>query len=386
MNNRTKPVSFRWIFLLSGMVGGSLALLGCSGEFTEEEVEVGYRGEASRNPFLAAQRLCEHYGVSSKSRPSLGSLPPPNTTLALSQGGITSRGGAEVIKKWVTAGGSLIYFLRFLDRSYDDFAEVSPEINFWGSEDSQTDFLLDSFKVLASPGPERSRPSVSFQGQPYEVKFPSNLVLDFEPQTTPRTGLGTASSILQFSFGEGEVILVADAYPFRNRQIGYGDHAALFWAMINQTGNADFLIVYGADLSFLGLLWSRGWMVIIPILLAIAMWIWKNIPRDGPLLPEEALSHREFAMHIDAAGEFLWRQRAMPQLLAPLRRRILQRLRSTMSWEDPTRTESNQWTVLANRTGLSPQRVQDALLADPGREPHRFVEICRDLNTLEHYL
>ena len=377
--------------LLWGLVGGTLALCACGGDYTEEkiEVEIGYRGEASRNPFLAAQRMCEQYGVSSERRSSLVDLPHYGTTLALSSDGVTSRGSAEVIRNWVNEGGTLIYFIEFASRFHNDFMAEAPGANPFHKavKNEGDDFLLEYFKVSTSyPGGDEDHSSITFQERAYEVEFQSSLLLNFDSGSSSRDASGGPRPILEFAYGDGDVILVADAHPFRNRQIGEHEHAALFWAMIDQTGNGHLLIVDGADLSFLALLWSRGWMVIVPILLVLVIWIWKNFPRHGPLLPDETLSKRDFARHIDATGDFLWRQQAISQLLGPLRRRILHRLRSTMGWEDAARTEEHQWTALADRTGMPVQRIQDALLGDPGREPNRFVQLCRDLNTLEEQL
>ncbi|MBL48123.1 MAG: hypothetical protein CMP28_04120 [Roseibacillus sp.] len=387
MDERTpNPPVWRAAFA-AGLACGALTLCGCEGEYIEQEVEIGYRGEAARNPFLAAQRMCEEYGVSSETRPSLDNLPPRYTTLTLSSEGVTTRASAALIGNWVAEGGSLIYFLGSARRSHHDLAEEFLEANSpAGSSDRVSgDFLLEYFKVHASSPGEDPGPTW-FQGKAYDVEFSSNVILEFDSANPHPDSSGSGGAILDFSHWAGEVILVADDFPFHNRQIGNREHAALFWAMISRTRKDDLLIVAGAELSFLTLLWSRGWMVLVPILLAIVIWLWKNLPRQGPLLPDEVPSKRDFAKHIDATGEFLWRQRALPQLLAPLRRRIFHRLRSIMGWEDPAHSEPQHWEALADRAGLPVQRIRDALLGDPGREPSRFVQLCRDLNTLEERL
>ena len=48
----------RWRWLLLG--GCLLGVAGC--DYQEVEIEIGYKGEARRNPWLAAERMVAQYG------------------------------------------------------------------------------------------------------------------------------------------------------------------------------------------------------------------------------------------------------------------------------------------------------------------------------------
>ena len=183
----------------------------------------------------------------------------------------------------------------------------------------------------------------------------------------------------------GEVTLISDAHPFRNRQIGEKDHAEFLWALIEDSGNRSVLIVIGGDISFFGLLWSRGWMVLVPVLLALVVWLWKSFPRHGPLLADEEASERDFARHVDVLGQFLWRHDATGELLAPVRRRIQHRLQGSLATGDSDE-EREQWESLHERSGVPVDRLRAAMTLNPGRDPARFVQISRDLRTLENSL
>lgn len=369
-----------WGCLLLALAAVS-GLSGC--RYEEREVEIGYLGEARRNPFLAAERLCEEYGVSAETRLSISDLPNHGTTLVLAGDVVRSGGSAELIANWVEEGGSVIYFVQGGSRFRNDFeggVAIMPE-----EAREETDYFLDYMEVTTTASGE-SNSTIVFGEERFEVDLPGSTVFEAE-WATPYNGFGEdPGPVFEFSYGSGVVYLVADAHPFRNRQIGEKDHAALFWTLVDACGNGSVMFVVGGRISFLGLLWSRGWMVVVPVLLAVAFWLWKSAPRHGPTLPDETVSKRDFARHVDALGHFLWRHRAPEHLLAPVRRRVQMRLQAAPAGQDGEQAEHRRWESLAERSGLTIDRVRQAMSSDPGKEPARFVQISRDLHTIENSL
>ena len=77
-------------------------------------------------------------------------------------------------------------------------------------------------------------------------------------------------------------------------------------------GEGRMHLVYSADVpSLLRLLLEHAWMVLLPLLLALAAWLAWRGQRFGPLQPAPEPRRRALLEHVRAAGEFTWgRQRA----------------------------------------------------------------------------
>ncbi|MEZ5302320.1 MAG: hypothetical protein R3F11_17050 [Verrucomicrobiales bacterium] len=70
--------------------------------------------------------------------------------------------------------------------------------------------------------------------------------------------------------------------------------------------------VRGARISFFGLLWEHGWMALVALAAAIAIWLWKGLPRFILDHPAARPAPRDFAGHVRMTGKFLWRRRLRP--------------------------------------------------------------------------
>ena len=354
-----------------------LLLGGC--RYEEVEIEIGFLGEARRNPFLAAQRLCEEFGLEAETLLSLKDMPHHHTTLILSADAIKSKGMSDLVSTWVSEGGTLIYLLEGATRFRNEFDE---DFAFEDVDEEREDLILEEFEVRLGESGDWGIRNLEFEGNTFLMDFPDDSVFEANWVSDDEDYFGHRGPVFEFNWGDGLVYLVSDAHPFRNKQIGDNDHAAFFWSLIDGADNYYVTFVLGAKISFFGLLWSRGWMVLVPILIMIAIWIWKNVPRHGPTLPERDPSERDFAAHVDTLGQFLWRHRAGGRLLDSVR----QRIRSAVKFQTPYGDTDSMNHLLAEKSGLPVDRVLIALTVDPGKDPARFVQITRDLHTLEKSL
>ncbi|MEM9479971.1 MAG: DUF4350 domain-containing protein [Verrucomicrobiota bacterium] len=360
-----------------------IVLFLCSCRYEEIEREIGYLGEAKRNPFLAAQRLCEESGYFAETQLTTIDLPDHYTTLVLSSESVPSGRAAQMIADWVAEGGSLIYFLEGASRFHDD--EEVDLAQFDRDWQEEPDPLLEILEVRAVDSKDGST-EFEFGGDVFEVAMPSDVVFEADWVYDDEDFFGHRDKVFEFLYGEGLVYLVSDARPFRNRQIGKKDHAAFLMRLMEETENYSVVFVIGAKISFFAMLVSRGWMVLLPVVLALGLWIWKSLPRLGPTLPDDPVSGRKFSAHIDTLGKFLWRQRSSLALLAPVRRRLSARLRVSDARGGEGRLDEAHLASLSDRTGLSVERLDSALQGDPGREPARFYQMSRDLQTIEKSL
>lgn len=368
-----------------GLLGLGTLLTGCGGNSNDGdtetyEVELGYQGEAKTNPFLAAQRLCAEYGYQVSRGNSIVDLPSTSATVILPSDAIPTPAAAQLVADWVAQGGSLIYLLNGGNRDRNDFEGFDVEKN----EDAEYyDHLLDAFEVSAAQTGNVSS-NFTVLEQEFHVDIPSTTEFFADwayPLNDPNILQGP---FCEFSYGEGLVYVLSDGHPIRNRHIGENDHAAFFWAMMQSCNYTEVLFIEGRQISFLALLWSRAWMALIPLLVAVIIWLWKNLPRHGPIKPDEVVSEREFAKHVDALGHFLWQHVAVRELLAPIRRRLSSRLQATGM--NPSSLNDEELTGLSERTGVPTERIREALLTNVEREPAQFVQISRDLQTLDDSL
>ncbi|MBX3688828.1 DUF4350 domain-containing protein [Dokdonella sp.] len=133
--------------------------------------------------------------------------------------------------------------------------------------------------------------------------------------------------------GKGSWTVIGDLQFLDNQHLSKARNAQLSWQLLApllQGGRVH--LVYASSLPPLHVLLARhAWQALVPALLALLAWLWLRSRRLGPLLPAPVAPRRALREHIDAAGEFIIRQRKASALYAPLRRAFDERLRL----EDP---------------------------------------------------
>src|SRR5262249_22961109 len=120
-------------------------------EKVEQEVEVGYRGPARVNPFLAAEQLYTALGARARTLPgALGELPPADYAILLvSERRAINEAQLNALKDWVKKGGRLVVAL-------DEAPSLDPVLAWLGvrvtgdKEKKPGDELLD---MRSSNGP-----------------------------------------------------------------------------------------------------------------------------------------------------------------------------------------------------------------------------------------
>jgi hypothetical protein len=137
--------------------------------------------------------------------------------------------------------------------------------------------------------------------------------------------------------------------------------------------------------GLLTLLARNAWMVLVSLGVLIAIWLWKSGARFGPMLPERSRDVRDFAEHVAASAEFLWRHAAANVLLAAPRtelRRRIQLFRPDLAELEPAALERE----LAQIGALDVDAVHEALHLENTRHAHQFTRVVRNLATLRQKL
>jgi hypothetical protein len=419
---------------------GSLLCLGlltqCNGRWEEISREVGFKGKARIDPFLAAQRFLEERGHDAERSASLLPLPEAESGLVITsaEAGMPA-GRASQLLDWVKQGGHLVYALAG-GGPYNDWSLTSTlsSIGYFGN-DERPDPILEALGVTATD--RRSDEEREAEVQSLLIQSKPNTDSDKDSKNEPKTespstttapdsesakiqkledvstlttqvkwgakslsmelpdyvsfaiqrplrtseylaGDPKKAQLLSLQHGQGRITLLPHARPLRNRFLTTADHGRLLDALAGDSPR-HALFVIGLDGSFWQLLWQRGWRWIIGLALVFLFWLWMSLPRFGPIRAVSLHSTKRFADHLESLGHFFYRLRRQDYLLAAAQAALQQRLRETYP---QLSLKEDQAALLAERSGLPPERVS-AALADPASSaPSQIIRLLQDLQTL----
>jgi len=303
---------------IAGLAGLVLALTGCGPRMEKVEVEIGYKGRARLNPFLAAWRLLESREWTVEERHGLTVLPTSGEVIVVSaesdQGGLA----AQELAAWIEAGGHVVYLLAGAERfapeldwepktdeetaktgkgpvSRDEnLKSPKPKEEMVEEEEAPSFPLLDEFELRVAPRGMLTRSCVIGK-RTLSIEMPVGLGVKVPqarrqlPGVIRSAGRGPAG-VASLPFGKGRLAVLGDARIWRNRHIGKADHATLFWEVMHLHGKATGAwFLSDTRISFFGLLWSNGWMPLTGLgifirILAVAEYsqVWSFAAGSGP--------------------------------------------------------------------------------------------------------
>lgn len=348
----------------------ALAVTSC--EYTEVEREIGYKGKARVNPWLAAERFAGHYGGEVK---SLATWTAPGYDDALwfvPAAVLGNESFTRQVEEWVSGGGHLVLLVQHAETETNDW---SGHANTVKVEPALKGMLARSgITILSEESPEATASKVEFEGKSYEVDAKSSFVVSAGPVKK-----GMFASVRK---GDGRISVLTDARLFRNRWIGDKQHADLLAALMAETeygGGIGF--IRGTGLSLWSLLAEHLWPLLIGLGGVIVLWLWKNFTRFGPL---EAVSTapvmRGYERHLEALGDFQWRLDRAAALLTPLRALIVERGQRVSVRSG--RRDDDFFQFLADRSGLARERVHRALVEQAPPDSGVLTRTTADLQRL----
>lgn len=359
-----------------------------TGEWIREELDTGYSTAAQEDDLLAIRRFLALRGVRTRSLEVVGvgmPLPPREGVLLF----VASRlalddASARALEAWVRAGGHLITVP----------AEPADEI-LYGQRDTLLRGLGVTLAVPAASSPELAVPPpagttddaaddpwfddgcqvdpvlwarLDATRERLALSVPGSSRLEIAPSIAGRAASagrilaedGLGPFLYTAPLGRGRVTVAADPTPWSNTDVGCLDHAHLLWRLL---GNAkDVWTVTQADRPTLfALLLREGVPLLVASAALLALWLWFAGARFGPPVPSPVPARRERAEAVRAAGEYLWRQRAVADLLAGLRARVRATARRRLGSEQAIE-------ALATRARVPPALAASALEANPQHE------------------
>lgn len=333
-------------------------------EYVETEVTLRPRGEASYNPLYALGLALQAEGVRTRSRQrlQLDDVPPGprDTVLVFSDPRTLPVDDVERLLGWVRAGGHLLVRMPPLERG----------------EATRAGELLDALRLrpvpsyqcmrLASPGAARDHGRDRDAGRPPRSAFAfcggtRFTMLGVEPLHA-WGDLDNGYAYARLAHGAGTVDVVADFAFLDNASLERPALGALARQLLQPGWKRGTVhLIYAANMpSLWRLLLERAWMAWLPMLLALAAWLWMRTQRFGPRLPSPEPARRALLEHVQASGEHLWRYGRASALHAAVREVFMARLRR----RDPLAAALDgraQAEAIARRTGASPADIEYAL-------------------------
>lgn len=395
--------------------------------------------EVRANEHAAASRLLAQWGLESRRILTPGALfplPDHDTLLILkSNRGALNEGQARQLRAWVADGGRLLVTARPLPRGRNQ-QEATEQIR------RDNDPLLYPLGVTSwhtrAPEPDPSAPELVeryldagtlFQrlcinasaemkkecedvmcrhrrpwhdsilernGHRYRLGLDAGLEirhphLDNEaPSPGPaqpvasklryQAGNEWGQQLVSLTLGNGELLVVTSLDIWNNEQLHLLDHA---W-LLRQAGDekARVWFVQNLDMPSLGRwLWERAWPLILGLLVVLALFLWRHIPRQGTLLSPQTGRQRDFLEHLVAASRFLWRTGNRRELLAALRRQVEKRLAA-----HPLPADSQaRLSYLARYADMDQARIERALYQPP-QNREQLIEWIATLQLLRSRL
>jgi hypothetical protein len=287
-------------------------------ERVTERERVGFHGEALENQLLAASMLAQRLGLPARRVTGVNQVyatPTDGVLVLADRRSMTPQLAARLIA-WAERGGHVI---TSVERSRDadpllDALNIERE---WSKENPQTVFDLQ----LAQTGP------------PLRVRLPAGSSRMRFIERVPRAEIALRDKsgkayFLHTRLGEGAVTLVPDLSFAANGEIGNLDHAEAFWQLVNLQPNRRSLstAVRLEAPSLSRWLRANAQAAIGAAIFLLLFWLWRIVPRFGPVAPDPAPARRRLLDHLRAAGRFHWEREGSLGLLSAAREASLRRL------------------------------------------------------------
>lgn len=362
--------------LLTGvaMLAAGTLLAGCGGGSTTIERETGYKGKARLDAYLAAERLLEHYGHEVESSPGWPQLDHDVAMVILPGSVLSTEAYVREISQWVAGGGHLLCLVEGAESHHDDWQKYGSFSRGEQLPDALGTWLKEaSLEVTYGHDPKPRAERLEVDGESYEVFA--------ESATGVAAGAKGAATFSQTPYGEGIISVMTDARPLRNRYISDHEHAALLMALVDQSPfGGKIVVVRDAALSLWTLLWRHGWPALAGLLAVTVFWLWKNMPRFGPMRradPPNTL--RDYDQHLEALGDFQWRLDKGAAMLRPLRESVLERAQR-MSAAGHREVDLFAW--IAERSAITRERAERAMTHERPGDATSFTRVLADLQKI----
>lgn len=351
------------------IIGLCLFLGGC--DYTEKEREIGFKGKARINPWLAAERFSmavQEWEV--HSHPAWSAPDEDDAVWFLPASILGNESFTQQVKQWVGEGGHLVLLAEHANAETNDWSEAEELPRY----EAALHTMLSDCGITIKVDDAVKAGQIELEGDVFKV--------DASSQSSVQLVDGEPGIFATTSYSDGRISVLMDGRLFRNRWIGEKDHAALLGKLI-EISDYDGAVSFtrGSGLSLWKLIVKHLWMVLIALAVLIILWLWKNFSRFGPLeSAAESSLLRGYEHHLEALGDFQWRLDRAVGLLAPLRAQIIERGQK-LSVRSGRRDE-DFFQFLAERSGIPRERVFRALVEPAPADAVILTRTAADLQLM----
>ncbi|MDZ7751373.1 MAG: DUF4350 domain-containing protein [Gammaproteobacteria bacterium] len=374
-----RMVAWGLVLVLSLGALGALGALGLwvynQGAWVEIEVETGPRGEAARDPYLAATRLLGRMGVPVRRLRAhpWGEGPPAEVDVLVVAGPRPGLAGPLLapLLDWVSGGGHLVV--------------PAP-----AGGDDDADPLFAALGLGSHRADDTTSPgavTMALDGAVLKAEFRGTTRLAGGAGYRDLAADVYGALVLEGRVGRGRVTALATLDPFTNRRLGEHDHAELLVRLLAPGGTAP-RVAFARDPGMPGLaawLWQRIPETLLSLALMAALFLWWRGHRFGRLAGAPEAPRRSLLEHIEAAGWFLWRRGRAEGLLEAQRRALVARAAGRAGGFG-RRPHDEQVRMIARMSGLPGPQVAAALEPLRRPSPQEFVERVATLEAIRKRL
>lgn len=353
--------------VVAGLVAGFVAWWMHTYERVTRTIDLPPKGEASYNPLYALKIALRNAGkqVDSRQRLSLDGHPlkPADTLLMLGDTRTLSAADSSRLLDWVKTGGHLI-------------VRTPPP----GGAIGEDDVPLLGELGIAVEDDEPACLGLQVPKMDRHVEFcDGRRFYFFEDDAEALATWGDEENgvygFARVPWGKGSVDVLADLDFLVNEKLEDGPHRALTRQLLhpNYERTGTFHLIYSANMPPLWrLLLDYAWRVLLPLLLALLVWLWMRSERLGPLRPSPSPDRRSLLEHVQASGDHLYRYGRRATLYTAVHDAFLRRLRQrdpyAAALEGPAQIDA-----IAKRTGMTVADIDAALRYPRSGDAKDFV-------------
>lgn len=378
--------------VVAGLIGGFVAWWMHTYKRVVKTIDLPPKGEASYNPLYALKIALGKDGqrVDSRQRLALDAHPlkPADTLLLLGDTRTLPAADSARLLAWVEAGGHLIVRTpppgvvigndtvpllsdigiapvdeAFVDEGAVDDAPVDEELTDEDSTDGESTCLgLQVAKMDAHTEFCDGR-WFYFTGD------------DVEVHALWGNDDSAEYGYARVAWGKGSIDVLADLDFLVNEKLEDKPHRAFTRQLLaqNYARAGTFHLIYSANMPPLWrLLLDHAWRVLLPLLLALFVWLWMRAERLGPARPSPPPDRRSLLEHVQASGDHLYRYGRRATLYTAVHDAFLRRLRQrdpyAAALEGPAQIDA-----IAKRTGMTTADIEAALRYPRSGDTKDFV-------------
>ncbi|WP_163340384.1 DUF4350 domain-containing protein [Desulfopila sp. IMCC35008] len=166
--------------------------------------------------------------------------------------------------------------------------------------------------------------------------------------------------LLQYQVGDGKITVFSDTDLFTNDLIGNRDHAFFLAHLIKDSDKVWLIYSSNVD-SLVEIIWRQAPFFWVSLLITLFIIGWMCQMRSGPLMTRKEGHPQSILTHIDATGNYFWRNDGCSNIVNTNRKYIMQRWQlSRQGGQTESEILSADLLHLAEKTGINPEEVTTA--------------------------